>query len=178
MANTYDLISSTTLSSTATSVTFSSIPNTYTDLILRASARSTFTSNAYPNSFYFRLNGDATALYSSINVLQQDASIFSLRTSGAGSTWFDSFSINSNLSTTNTFSNAEFYIPSYTVSQNKPISNFGIADNNATTAGIVGATAGLYRSTSAINSVTFTLAGPAGSFMADSSFYLYGIKNS
>ena len=178
MANTYILISSTTLTSTATSVTFSSIPSTYTDLVLRASARSTFTSNAYPNSFYFRINSDATALYSGTNILQQDASIFSLRTSGAGSTWFDSFTINSNSSTANTFSNTEFYIPSYTASQNKPIANFGIAENNSTIEQIVGVTAGLYRSTSAINSITFTLAGPAGSFMADSSFYLYGIKNS
>ena len=38
-ANTYTLISSNVLGSSAASVTFSSIPATYTDLVLRVSAR-------------------------------------------------------------------------------------------------------------------------------------------
>ena len=38
-ANTYTLISSNVLASSAATVTFSSIPATYTDLVLRVSAR-------------------------------------------------------------------------------------------------------------------------------------------
>ncbi len=39
MANTYQLIEAKTLGSTVSSVTFSSIPNTYTDILFRVNAR-------------------------------------------------------------------------------------------------------------------------------------------
>jgi hypothetical protein len=40
MANTYTLIASNTLGASAASVTFSAIPSTYTDLVVRYSAAS------------------------------------------------------------------------------------------------------------------------------------------
>ena len=56
MATTYTLITSQTLASSAASVTFSSIPSTYTDLVLRVSAR---TDNAaVSDGFYVGLNKD------------------------------------------------------------------------------------------------------------------------
>ena len=58
MAVTYNKIATTTLTSTASSVTFSSIPATYTDLILIANPR---TSNASTNDYlYVKYNSDGT----------------------------------------------------------------------------------------------------------------------
>ena len=76
--------------------------------------------------------------------------------------------------TANIFSNAELYIPSYTVSQNKPLSSFQVTENDATA--VMQVNANLWSSTSTISSVTLTT--NAGNFIANSSFYLYGIKNS
>lgn len=61
MALTYDVIASTTLSSPTSTITFSSIPNTYTDLRLIL----TGTASAGGTAPRFRLNNDSSALYNS-----------------------------------------------------------------------------------------------------------------
>lgn len=60
MTATYDCIASTTLTSAAASVTFSSIPGTYTDLVLVSAATIT-TGTGY---LYLRFNGDTGNNYS------------------------------------------------------------------------------------------------------------------
>jgi len=176
MPSTYTLISSQVLSSSAASVTFSAIPSTYTDLVVRLSARCTYSGNAYPNYLYTRFNSDTGTNYSETLLFGQDGTAYSSRSASA--TFSQMLTENSDASTVNTFSNVEFYIPSYLSTSTKPFSNFGVAENNATTAYIIGAGASQYRGTSAISSITFSMSAGAGSFMANSSFYLYGIKNS
>ena len=171
MATTYTLISSTVLTSTEASVTFSSIPATYTDLALRLSARSS--ANSVDDLFYIRLNGVTTSLYSYSNISGDGSSSSSSR--GSGSPLAFSYLLNGATSTASTFTNFELYIPSYTVSQSKPIGSFGARENNASSALLL-ATASLFRSNPAISEIT-ALPG-FGSFVAGSSFYLYGIKNS
>jgi hypothetical protein len=77
----------------------------------------------------------------------------------------------------NTFGSAEIYIPSYTASQNKPLSTFGVVENNSAAGGDteIDAWANLYRDTAAISSIAINA---RATFAAGSSFYLYGIKNS
>jgi hypothetical protein len=82
--------------------------------------------------------------------------------------------INTNQSTANTYSTHEFYIPNYTASYNKIVSMSGVAPGASTSAYIL-AVAGLWRSTSAVTSIT--LFSP-NNITTLSSFYLYGIKNS
>jgi len=78
--STYSSIATTTLSGTATTVTFSSIASTYTDLVLIVSAQS--------DSGYIalRLNGDSTANYSRTGLSGDGTSATSFRASGAGET--------------------------------------------------------------------------------------------
>ena len=168
---TYTLISSNVLSSSAASVTFSSIPATYTDLVVRLSARATTTAT----NIWVTFNGSSATNYSVTVVGANTTSAISSRESSA--TYANNFySVNRSTSTASTFSSAEIYIPSYTVSQNKPFSGMGVIENNSATTGFyIAANALLFRDTTAISSITLT--SESGSFVADSSFYLYGISN-
>jgi hypothetical protein len=180
MASSRILISSQTLGSSAASVTFSSIPSTYTDLCVKWSTRS---DNATIWVNYARLKINTNSGVSSITYIAGNgATASSFNASAIGSTGFypitnaaGSVMSNSAGNTTSTFDNVEIYIPSYTASQNKPLSTYGVAEQNATTAYIV-AGAGLERSTSAITSLTIINDGV--NFVTNSTFYLYGIKNS
>jgi hypothetical protein len=175
MPNTYTLISSNVLSSSAASVTFSSIPSTYTDLVLRMSARGTW--------------GGATGIYTEFNFNGDTSSIHSwtmLTGYGSGGVVSARYTaqnfiapnvFNGAGSTSNTFTNIEMYVPNYAGNKNKVASIFGVDENNNTAAEI-GAVAGLYSSTSAITSISIRPDSGAGNFVSGSSFYLYGIKNS
>ena len=177
MALTYTLISSNVLSSSAASVTFSSIPSTYTDLVLRTNTRQdqSFT-NAKLFGIYF--NGDNSNLYSATVLNGTGSAASSTRTDNPGSaTQYDSIYVRgSDLSTdtSNTFASSEIYIPSYRIVQSRVANSFAATENNGTTA-YISALAGLYTSTTAVTSIGIQA---VATFVAGSSFYLYGIKNS
>lgn len=175
MPATYTLISSNVLSSAAASVTFSSIPSTYTDLVLRGSARTSDT-GTYLNYVSFTFNGNTSSLYGATRLIGNSSTVTTDR--DASATSFDMNGLSPTaLTTSNTFSSFELYIPSYAASQNKPFGAFGVAENNSSTAdqSRIQADAGLFRSTTAISSITLT---SGVNFVSGSSFYLYGIKNS
>jgi len=171
MANTYALISSNTLSSSQASVTFSSIPSTYTDLVLKCSNR---TASGGVEDLLIEFNNDSSTIYSSTRIVGNGSTATSSLQSGV--TLMNAYESNWNSDTANTFSNGEFYIPNYTSTSNKPISIYGAREVNAT-AGTLTARAGLYRNTSAITSIKLTYSG-GNSHLTGSSFFLYGIKNS
>lgn len=171
MPSTYTLISSNVLTGSAASVTFSAIPSTYTDLLLRLSSRSD-NATVY-ETLKITYNNNTGSIYSTTRLIAEAGSVSSTRQSGRAN--FNDPYNNGTSSTSNTFSSSEIYIPSYTVSQNKPVSVFAVAENNATDSGIR-AIANLFGSTAAISSIE--IANFSGNFVSGSSFYLYGIKNS
>ena len=172
LPNTYTLISSNVLGSSAASVTFSAIPSTYTDLVLRGNTRDDIAS--VNGIFKVIYNGDSGSNYSSTQVRGTGSAADTTRNSNA--TFIYGALLNGNTTTSNTFSPFEFYIPSYTASTNKPSSVDAAQESNTTSPIYRTASANLWRSTAAITSITFN---PNGSnFLAGSSFYLYGIKNS
>jgi hypothetical protein len=173
MPSTYTLISSNVLGTAAASVTFSSIPATYTDLVVRFSVRATDASDW----MIVILNGITTTTYSETWMKGNGSAASSARqtnTNYFGGNGNDLI-INLSGSTANTFTSGEFYVPNYTLSQNKPMSFILSTENNATAATTT-ALAGLWRNTAAVSQIAFDTAGT--SFTAGSSFYLYGIKNS
>lgn len=174
MASTYTLISSNVLSSSAASVTFSAIPSTYTDLVLRISSRSDF---AQVDGFFrIQFNGSAGTAYSDTFIYGTGTTTGSSRAANQARIPDLIGQVYAN-ATANTFSNCEIYIPSYTAAQNKPIGHFGVPETNAAAFDNgVGATAGLWRSTAAITSINLSPA--SGNFVSNSSFYLYGVKSS
>jgi hypothetical protein len=168
MANeTYTLIQKTTLTTSAASITFSSIPQTFTDLVVKVSARTTYAS-PYGEGIYLSFNGLST------NMTRRR--LYGL---GSGSGGSDS-AANSYASytsaasqTANTFGNSELYIPNYTSSNYKSSSLDGVAENNAAEAAML-LNANLWSSTAAINSITLT-PETGSSFVQYSSVSLYGV---
>ena len=172
MANTYTLIQAQTLSSSASTVTFSSIPATYTDLCLRWSARDDQAN--YTQTTRMRLNSSAVSEYSWTQLYDSAGTVGSYTSGTAANNQF-AYGSNGTSSTSNTFTNYEVYFPSYTVAQNKPFGAFGVNEDNSTNGYII-ASAHLWRNTAAIN--TILLFPNTGNYVSGSSFYLYGIKNS
>jgi hypothetical protein len=165
--STYTLISSQVLGSSAASVTFSSIPSTYKDLVLRYSFRDDYSGYT---PFLLTVNGLSTSIYSGTYASGNGSAASSGAISDGSSAQLH-WPQNTN-STANTFTNGEIYIPSYSNSLNKPFSAFTVSEWN-TTINRIAIDAELIRITAAISSITLTSGG--GSFVAGSSFYLYGI---
>jgi len=162
---TYTLISSNVLASSAASVTFSAIPATYTDLVLRVSARGDNTSLLLEMTL-----NSATSTYSNTLLLGDGATASSTRNTGQA--YLRAGYVNPSGSTASTFSSGEIYIPNYTSTTDKPMSSLGMTENNATTAYIANY-ANLWQTSSAITSISLQVTGQ--NFVTGSSFYLYGI---
>lgn len=159
------LISSVTVGAGgAASITFSSIPATYTDLTLVLSLRDTTTWAFTQISF----NGVGGSSYT-VRTLEGSGAAVTSRTSASTSA-FDYPPIDKSSYTANTFSNVVVTIPNYAGSTNKTVSFDGVSENNATEAyAILGA--GLFANTSAISSISI---GHGSTFAQYSTAYLYG----
>jgi hypothetical protein len=175
MANaTMTLIASQVLGSSAASVTFSSIPQTYTDLKLVTSVRDSI-SGVANGAIYMVFNSDTSSNYSSTWLYGWNSSTYSTDVSSATYFQIPYNGYGSSTSTANTFANIDIYIPNYTASSKKQISIFTASESNSTTNVELDFEAGLYQGTSAVSNLKLS-AGQ--NFVANSSFYLYGIKNS
>lgn len=172
MADTYTLISSVTVGAGgASSIDFTSIPSTYTDLCLKISVRTT--NGAYYDALFSNYNGNTSANFSSIRIQGNGTSASSGSSTGNTELVLNNSAVG-DTATASTFNNAELYIPNYAGSNYKSSSYDGVGENNATSA-IAVLNAGLWSNTSAINRITLTC---GGSFKQYSTAYLYGISNS
>ena len=169
MATTYTLLSSVTVGSGgAANIEFTSIPATYTDLLVKFSVRASGAS--VPENIYITFNSSASG-YSERLLYGTGSAVVSDNFSGA----FSKFNYsNANSATSNTFSNSEFYIPNYAGSNYKSVSSDSSVENNATT-GALALNAVLWSNTAAITIVK--IAPAAGTFLQHSTAYLYGISN-
>lgn len=174
MANTYTLISSVTVGSGgAANITFSSIPQTYTDLLVKVSGRSSRTGTTSGDSFSIAFNGVGGTSYSDIAVRGSGSAAISY--SDVSAAFADLGRIPAAGQTASTFGNCEVYIPNYTSSNNKSISVDTVTENNATEA-YQTLLAGLFSNTGAITSIVIAPSG-SNTFVQYSTAYLYGISN-
>jgi hypothetical protein len=174
MATTYQLIQTYQLTTTTASVTFSSIPQTYQDLIVRFTARTnTADTNVNMNTIF---NGATTTLYSGIQQSYYSSAPNYNLASGQASINQAPWAAGANI-TTSSFAGTELYISNYTsTTWQKQV--YGLAGIVSTGTGLGWAidSSNLWRGTSAISSITLT--PYSGSLLSGSNFYLYGIKNS
>jgi hypothetical protein len=167
MANTYELIASTTLASAQANIDFTSIPSTYTDLVLEFSTR---TANVEVATWLkIAFNGSASS-FSSRYLVGNGSAVSSSTLAQYGG---DAVSANA---TSSTFCNVQIYIPNYTGSANKSYSVDSVTENNATSAYAL-LIAGLWSNSAAINQITLT-PNTGANFVQYSTAYLFGIKSS
>jgi len=172
MANTYTLIASNTVGVLgSSSISFSSIPATYTDLLVSTSARTTAV--ATNQAHWIRFNGDTATNYSARLLEGNGASAASY--TNTGYTYIYLGEATASTATANTFGSTNAYIPNYAGSTAKSVSVDAVSETNATTA-YADLVTGLWTGTAAINSIT--ILPTSGNFSQYSTFYLYGIKNS
>jgi hypothetical protein len=161
MPKTYEPIATQTLSSTASSVTFSSIAGTYTDLVMIVEATSS-------GGLALRVNGDTASNYSR-TILYGDGSSAS-STRGVSENY--AFQTPISPGTGNRFTSIYNFNNYSNATTNKTI-----LYRLSTAASGVSAGVNLWRSTAAITSIqVFSDNGGGGVFSIGSTFTLYGIK--
>lgn len=149
----------------AATITFTSIPSTYTDLCLKFSLRD---NNAQSQNGLFLSINSSTSNFTERFLLGSG----SAASSGSIARFLGYSSAAG--STANTFNNGEIYIPNYAGSTNKSFSSDNVQETNAATAYAI-ITSHLWSVTSAITSIS--LIADSASFVQYSSAYLYGVSN-
>ena len=168
MANTYQLIQSYAATGSVANIEFTSIPATYTDLVILCSLRSTA---AFTSDTLFVQFNSSSANFSWEN-------IYSTGSNPVTSSNNTNNEVGANPGTGPTasvFGNMSIYIPNYTGSTIKLVSAESLVENNATR-GDNTIYSTLWSDTAAIT--TIKLLPSTGSFIQYSTAYLYGIKNS
>jgi hypothetical protein len=150
----------------ASTILFSNIPQTYTDLQIVVSARSSLSNTG--DYLLLNFNGSAS------NVSSRTLGAFgtSSEFSGTEATLLINI-IPAATSTANTFGNNTIYIPNYQNPNFKAVSVEGGFENSSATNWFLFMTAGLLSSTSPITSVTLDLLD--GNFLQNSTATLYGV---
>jgi hypothetical protein len=172
MANTFIKIQTVTVGSGgASTIDFTSIPQTFTDLKLVMSTRDAYAGTFDSVKITFNSN---TANYS-YRFLEGTGAV---TTSSNGSSQASGYVLTGNAatSTSSVFSNLEVYIPNYTSANHKSWSQDGVTENNAT-ASYQYLNAQLWANTAAITSIQLTPYQPVN-FVQYTTATLYGIKSS
>lgn len=170
--STYVAIATTTIGSGgAADITFTSIPSSYTDLIIKLSARGSYSVQAY--SMSMRFNSDTGNNYTT-KALYGSGTTSGSETSSSIS--YIPVLINGNSSTASSFGSAEIYIPNYTKSKQKSSYTSAFSETNATGAYLY-TTSNVWTGTSAITSITLN-ALSSYVFNQYSTATLYGIASS
>jgi hypothetical protein len=160
------LIESKTLGTAAASIEFTSIPQTFTDLVILASCRSN-RDTQFSDWFFVSFNSN-TSNYSG-RIMEGSGSVvdnysafprvFGLATAAGA--------------TSNTFGNSATYVPNYAGATNKSWSVDQVVENNAAQS-FLSIVAGLWSDTSAITSIALT-PRVGTQFEIGSTVSLYGI---
>jgi hypothetical protein len=177
MANTFKKIQTVTVGSGGSStISFTSIPQTYTDLKIVFSGRGIRTGQMVDLA-RITFNGSSAAEYSLKNIYGDYTAAYSSGSSGQTSLIPQGF-VPASSATANVFGNNEIYIPNYTSANFKSVSFDIVLENNSSTAneGYLTLTAGLWSNTAAITSITF-VPHLGTAFDQYTTATLYGVSN-
>jgi hypothetical protein len=160
MPSTYTPIMTTTLETNQANIEFTSIPGTYTDLILTGSISST--DPTFNRALRLQFNTDTSSAYSTIAINGESDSIVSTKSPNSSFIGVAETPLGSNFMTVklqvSNYSNTTMYKTTFSSGGSANISTLAV---------------GVYMSTSAITSLKLFLSGL--SFRAGSSVTLYGI---
>jgi hypothetical protein len=173
MANTFVLIASVTVGSGgAANIEFTSIPSTYTDLLVLGSLRDN-RSGAGSVQDFVKIQPNSSTTNASWRGLIGNGTSASSENNTSALRWAR---ITGSTATASTFGNGLFYIPNYAGSNYKSISSDGVAENNATE-GWQALDANLWSNSATITSLKM-IPADGTLFEQYSTAYLYGISNS
>jgi hypothetical protein len=166
MANTFELIYSATVGSGgASDITFSSIPATFTDLVVKISCKTNRSGSV--DDMLLSFNGTTTG-YSTRRLQGSGSSASSSSESSLAGIWYlgngDS-----------AFDSVDIYIPNYLSSGNKSVSIDSVTEANATSA-YANFSAGVWSNSAAITSLKISSYN-SSTITQYSTAYLYGVKN-
>jgi hypothetical protein len=165
VANTYIQIVSTILSSNQTTVTLSSIPQTYTDLYIVVQTRTSDT-GTFGNHDMIVNGGGRRGRWIVYNNATASAASY---TNYGGETAGNALS-------SGIFGQSNYYIPNYTNAATNKIVSSNIASIGPTANDSwLEAIAGLSLNTAAVTSITFTPGSGTGQYLPGSLFQIYGI---
>ena len=167
MASTYEKIATTTLGSATGTVTFSSIPGTYTDLVIVGFASNSSADAA--TTGYMRFNGDSGNNYSDTLAYTESTGPNSFQNSNANSIGLWTIMGNTD---TNRKSTMLINVNNYSNSTTYKTSLYRIGTPTSST-GWTNMDIGLWRNTAAITSI---LLGGGTDWLSNTTFTLYGIK--
>jgi hypothetical protein len=167
MPRTYEPIQTQTIGTAVGTITLSSIPQTYTDLVVVASVGNTLTSA----NMLIRFNSDTASNYSQTTLAGDGSTAASNRYSGA--TNISPIEREEMSDIANTYSLSIINIGNYsnTTTYKSTLSRSSTPNSSSSGTDVQ---AGLWRSTAAITSITLLV--NTGSFTVGSTFTLYGIK--
>ena len=156
----------------AASIDFTSIPATFTDLVIKLSGRSTETTANESSELRLQFNADTGSNYSRRMLYGDGGAVGS---SSATTTGMRVGFVDTNGNTSSTFSNTELYIPNYAGSSQKSVSADSVVEGNVAQYMYATLIAGLWTGTSAITSIKLYI--PSYNFVQYSTAYLYGVSN-
>jgi len=169
---TFELIEGKTLNTATSSVEFALIPQTYTDLKLLLSTRDTAADTR--SNYRLTINGNTTDYTWCANY---GYGTNTGSNSGSGSTYRIYGNSVADNNTANLFSNAEIYFPDYTsTTKRKGAYCYSIVANNGTS-NFIEVDSTIFNNTGEITNIVITTSN-ASNFKVNSTFHLYGIKNS
>ena len=161
-----ELIKAVTVSSATTAITFTAIPQTFTDLAIVISGRSD--QSAVETGQYLRMNGDGAnnynwrAFYGNGSSVTAATSSFGFLGNGPGGT-----------ATSSIFGNTHILIPNYAGADYKIWSSELTSENNGLAETRI--LAGLWNNTAAITQVSLNFNNQSSNTVQYSTAYLYGL---
>lgn len=170
----YELISTTVLASTTTSVSFSSLPVTFKNLELRYLAKTT--TGDYAEPIRMRFNSDTGANYSYHYLIKTDSRGV---ISEAGTSQTSAFAgwIAQNTNSSSFAAGIISLIDPFSANKNKTIRSLsGFMNTTADVKHMIAETSTAWYSTSAVTSITLLPETGGASFSIGSRFSLYGLK--
>ena len=164
MASTYEKIATTTLTGTASEISFASIPNTYTDIVMIVSGKS-----SSDDQIFLRYNTDTGNNYSETRLSGNGTSAASDRHSSVSFITMSRYGYPSNTAGENV-SIFQFMNYANTTTYKTCLSRVGIAS------GGTDAVVGLWRSTAAIDTIKISTSGfSTATWQSGTTATIYGI---
>jgi len=157
------------LDSSQSSITFSSIPQDYDDLIIKFASRTTISSET---DVFAQFNSDTSGSYQYLRFFAQPTSVGS----NSGASLSDGFKLgrsNSGSSDANTFSSCSVYISNYTDSSSLTSASADIVTEINATTNLLSINALQFQKNDVITSMT--LQNVSGDFVSGCTFSLYGV---